>query len=68
MVCQTLDETLSAAGVGVAAIHEAVQVNIFKTVFLGNVTQSLDMLKRRVHTTGRGQPHQMERLTVFLAI
>ena len=39
-------EALSAAGVGVAAVHEAVDVNLLKSVVLGYVTQREEVVER----------------------
>jgi len=46
-----LDESLAALGVGVAAIHEAVNVNIVQTIFLANLDELIQMVEARVHAT-----------------
>ncbi len=46
MLSEAFDETLAGAGVGVAAIHEAVEEHIFEAVVVGDVDQGCDVLKR----------------------
>ena len=65
---QLFDETLTAFRVGVAAVHETMHVSMFDAVSLGNAAQREQMIQRGMHTTGRGQSHQMHALAVLLGI
>ena len=46
VVLQLFDKALTRAGVGVAAIHEAVEINLLEFVFLGDVAKSKDVVER----------------------
>ena len=50
---QTFDKALTALRVGVAAVHEAVNVSVFShAIFLGNFDEFEQVVERRVYTTG----------------
>ena len=68
MLLQIMDESLAAVRVGIAPIHETVQVHIFQFIFLGNVAQCQYMFKRAVHAAGRSKPHEVHPLTRLLSI
>jgi len=69
MVPQTLDETLTAARIGVAAVHEAVDESLVTdTVLLGDIAQFEQVVQRAVHPSVRQQPHEMHLLAVLLSI
>ena len=53
-------EALAALRVGVASVHEAVDIGAFgHAVFLGNLNQLEEVVERAVNATGRGQPHEV---------
>ena len=52
MVGQLLDEALAALGVGITAVHEAVDEGAFAdAIFLGNVAELEEVVQRRVYAT-----------------
>ena len=63
------DESLTALGVGVAAVHEAVnEGTVFHTVFLGNVHKAEDVVEARVHAAGGGETHEVYSLSVVAGV
>ena len=46
-----LDEALTALWIGIAAVHEAVHEGVLQSVFLGNLDELEQMVKRGVHAT-----------------
>ncbi len=60
MILQLLDESLARAGVGVAAVHEAVQIHLLQAVVGRDVAQGEDMVERRVHAAVGCQAHQVQ--------
>ena len=62
------DESLAAARVGVAAVHEAVHERIFDLVLGGDVAEFEEMLQRRVHAAVRHEAHEMHVHAVFLGV
>jgi hypothetical protein len=55
-------------GVGVTTVHEAVDVNLGQAILLSDVTESENVLERRVYTTVRGQAHEVDSLVVILSV
>ena len=49
VVGELLNETLTTLGVGVATIHEAVDVGLLDVIFLGDVCQLEQVVERRVY-------------------
>jgi len=49
--CQFFNESLTALGVGVASVHKAVDEGILDAIFLRDVAQFVQVVKRTVHTT-----------------
>ena len=48
--------------------HKAVDEGILDAVFLGNIAEFEQMVKRAVHATVAGQSHKVDILAVFLCI
>ena len=67
-LAELLDESCTALGVGVTAVHETVDVGLGQPVGLANLNELEEMVERRVYTAVRGQTHQVEFLAVFLGI
>ena len=68
MVFESLDKALAAAGVGVTTVHEAVDIDFFKTVVLRDVAERIEMVERRVNATVAGKSHKMDGLAVVAGI
>ena len=63
------DESLSALGVSVAAVHEAVYESlVFQSVGLADFNEFEKVVERRVHAAIGGQSHEVQFLAVFLGI
>ncbi len=63
------NEAFAALGVGVAAVHEAVNVGVFGyAVFFGNLHEFEEVLEGGVNATGRGEAHEVESLAVLLGV
>ena len=56
---QPFDESLAAVRIGIAAVHKAMHVGTFDTVFIGDVRQFEQVIQRRVHPAVRNQSHQV---------
>ena len=66
---QAGDEALSAAGVGVAAVHEAVDVcAVLYAVVLRYVEQLEEMVERAVHAAVAHEPHEVYVLPVLFRV
>ena len=68
MGSQLLNEAFTALRVGITTVHKAVDEGILDTVFLGNIAEFEQMVKRAVHATVAGQSHKVDILAVFLCI
>ena len=65
---ELLDESFSAAGVGVTTVHEAVDIYFLESVFRGYVAESEEMGERRVDATVAGQAHEVDGLVMVAGI
>ncbi len=63
MVLDLLDEALAAARVGVAAVHEAVEVDLAQAVVPGYVAECEDVVERGVHAAGGCEAHEVHGLS-----
>ena len=69
VVGQLLDEALAALGVGITAVHEAVDEGaLADAIFLGNVAELEEVIQRRVYAAVGGQTHEVDVLAVLLGI
>ena len=64
---QLLNEAFTALRVGITTVHKAVDEGILDTVFLGNIAEFEQMVKRAVHATVAGQSHKVDILAVSFA-
>ncbi len=63
------NEALAAFGIGVAAVHEAMNVSGGGyAVFCGDINEFEEMVQRGMDTAVRCQSHQVEAFAVFLGI
>ena len=62
------DEVDTAVGVGVATVHEAVEVYFLELVAFGDVAEGKDVLERRVYAAVRCKAHEVHGLTGFGAV
>ena len=68
LLLELLEEALAAARVGVAAVHEGVDIDLFQAVLLGDTEELIDMLQGGVHAAGGGEAHQVELLAGVLDV
>ncbi len=68
MLLQLLDESLAAARVGIAAVHEAMDERIVNLVLGGDVAQLEKMLQRRVHAAVGRKTHEVDTDAVLLGV
>ena len=69
VVGQLLDEALAALGVGITAVHEAVDKGAFAdAIFLGDVAELEEVVQRRVYATVGGQAHEVDVFAVLLGV
>ena len=62
------NEALAGVGVGISAIHEAVDVAVEDVVLLGYVQEFQQVVQRRVDATCRCQAHQVQFLAAGLGV
>ncbi len=60
MLLHAAEESGAAARVGVAAVHEAVEVDVLKLVLAGYVAEGEEVLQRGVNAAGGGQAHEVD--------
>ena len=65
---QFLHKSLSAARVGIAAVHKTVYERLVDPVLFRNIAQLEQMIERTVHAAVRQQAHEMHLLAVHLRI
>ncbi len=68
MLLQLLDETLAAARVGIAAVHETMDERAVDFILGGDVAQLEQMLQRRMHAAVGGKAHEMDADAVLAGI
>ncbi len=68
MLRKLLYETFAAAGVCVTTVHEAMDKHFLQSVRFCNITKCKQVIKRRMHSSIRGQPHEMDSLAVVTGI
>ena len=68
VLLKLFDKSFAAAGVGVTAVHEAMDIYLFKSVALCDVAQGEEVVERGVHTAVRCQTHEVDRLTVIAGV
>ena len=62
------NKTFSTLGVGITTVHEAVDVDLFQAILLGDVAQRHEVSKRTVYAACAGQSHDMQGFAVLLGI
>ena len=62
LLLELLEEALAAVRVGVAAVHEGMDIDLLQAVFLRYAQELIDMVQGGVHAAVGGQAHQVELL------
>ena len=68
MLLQVDDKALAGHRVGVAAVHEAVDVAVGDAIQGGDIDELLEVVKRRVNAAGGREAHQVQALAAGLGI
>ena len=68
VLLQVGDEALARPGVGIPAVHEAVNEAILNIVHLGDVDEFQEVVEGRVNTASGSQAHQVQALATGLCI
>ena len=57
-----LNEAFAGMGIGVTAVHEAVDIDFLEAIVLGYVAESEEMVERRVDASVGGEAHEVDRI------
>ena len=68
MLLHVFEESGTGLGVGVAAIHEAMDEGFVKTIGLGGVAKGIEMVERGVDTAGAAKAHEVDGDIVLLGV
>ena len=68
VLLQVDDEALAGPGVGIAAVHEAVDVAVEDAILGGDVDEFLEVVYRGVDAAVGGQPHEVEAMAGGLGV
>ena len=68
MVLQLFYESFAAAGVGVTAVHKAMQEHVAQAIALGDVAKSKNVFERRMHTAVACKTHEVHAFAIGFGI
>ena len=68
LLLQLFHKALAAAGVAVAAVHQAVYEYIFETLLLGNGQEFIEMIQRGVYSAVAREAHEVQCLAALFDI
>ena len=68
MLYYGIDKAFTALGIGIAAVHKAVNKHTVQAVILSDVAQGHQMILRTVNAAGAGQAHDVQGLAMVAGI